>query len=77
MLVSKEEIKEFIEQWSQSSEEIKNNLEEIYDYEIEVDVDFILGTKNYKWCEEYNVWITDNNETQSHDVYKFLGLDYV
>ena len=74
MSVSKEEIKEFIEQWGQSPEEIKNNLEEIYDYEIEADDDFILNTRNYKWCEEYGVWITDNNETQSHDVYKHLGL---
>ena len=72
--VSKEEIKEFIEQWGQSPEEIKNNLEEIYNYEIEADDDFILNTRNYKWCEEYAVWITDNYETQSHNVYKHLGL---
>tara|TARA_R110002012_G_scaffold113227_4_gene259232 strand:+ start:2635 stop:3096 length:462 start_codon:yes stop_codon:yes gene_type:complete len=72
--VSKEEIKEFIEQWGQSPEEIKNNLEEIYDYEIKADDDFILNTRNYKWCEEYAVWITDNYETQSHNVYKHLGL---
>jgi len=74
MAVSKEEIKEFIEAWGQSPEEIKNNLEEIYDYEIEVDDDFILNTKNYKWCEKYHVWITANHETQSDDMYKHLSL---
>ena len=74
MTVSKEEIIEFIEEWGQSPEEIKDNLEEIYDYEIEVDDDFIMNTGNYAWCEEYGVWITDNEETQSHDVYTYLGL---
>ena len=72
MEVTNNQIKEFLNEWGQSDEEIKNNLEEIYDYEIEVDAEFIINTKNYRWCENYNVWITDNSESQKNIVYNHL-----
>ena len=70
--ITKKEIKEFVSDWGQEPYEIKNNLEEIYDYEIEANDDFIMNIGNYFYSEPFNVWITIDNESSSHKVYSYL-----
>ena len=74
MAVTKETLEQFICDWGQTPSEIKDNLEEIFEYEVEVDDSFVRSTGNYKWCEDYGVWITHNEITQAHEVYKSLNL---
>lgn len=67
-IVTEEEIEDFIEEWGQTPEEIKNALEESLDEEI--DVEFIINTGNYIWLESHGVWITDSIESRQHPMYK-------
>lgn len=67
-IVTEEEIEDFIEEWGQTPEEIKNALEESLDED--VDDQFIINTGNYIWLESHGVWITDSIESRQHPMYK-------
>ncbi|HIB83122.1 MAG TPA: hypothetical protein EYO59_00565, partial [Chromatiaceae bacterium] len=56
-IINKEDIKAFVDDWGQSDEELKANLEEIHNYEIEADAEFIMNTGNYFWLDEYSAWL--------------------
>ena len=73
-LITQEEINTFIRDWGQNPSEIKNNQEEIYDFEIEVDDDFIIGIGNYFFSESQNIWVTIDNESSQEKVFKYLDL---
>ena len=70
--ITSKEIDSFVEEWGQEPDEIKNNLEEIYDYEIEANDEFIMSTGNYFFSEPFGVWITIDNDSSSHKVYSYL-----
>lgn len=67
-IVTEEEFEDFIEEWGQTPEEIKNALEESLDED--VDDQFIINTGNYIWLESHGVWITDSIESRQHPMYK-------
>lgn len=60
MSFTEQEIKEFIKDWGQTTEELQDALLE-FDPEWVVDVEGIMTIGNYFWCEKYQVWITENN----------------
>jgi len=70
--MTKEEINNFIRDWGQTPDEIKDALEEIHDYEVEVNDEFISNIDTYHWCEKYGVWLTKSGERYNKEIYQHL-----